>query len=748
MAKTNMSIKHLVILVVFMIGGTSVLAQALPTPEQTLLQSGVPIVGSLDAENETELHYFRASVGDDVVILMESLTGNLDPFLALRAPSGALLAENDDIEEGVILNARITLDDAPEDGIYVIEAFRLPQLGDSTRSGTYQLTLTVTGSATQPDLDPFSREPLFDVQERIQYGARVTGTLNTQTPPLRYVFQGLPGDLVDVVGTVSEGDLTPELVIRDETYRVISTSTPTPPDYRAVALIPQRGWYLLEVNPVSGAGTLTLRVQALAGQTVSIDDTQPLALEGPFTVAQPSSVYLFEGKIGTQLFIRATTQGATTPALTLLDTEQRVLATNTSTTRLTSINALLPRTQTYILKVSNTTLNTVGSYNLQLTDFPLKLENFATREATYNNAYRGFLDALDPVHYYRFSGKASELVTIQMNTNGGNLDPFLALYDGNLRELVSSDNVLGSLNAGITQYRLEADGTYYLLVGRSGLGSGTTEGQYTFAFSAGAVTLTAGALSAKLEWDNDSDLNLFIREPSGRIISWSNPNPEPTVQMQIDSNTACETISTDAVEYIYWNADAPPTDGEYQVWVWYQRACMSESPTTFTLTLSQQDQLLQTDTATLNVGERWNRDVRVVGGQSFALGDGFVTVPTPQQIASEGGDALIVYGQTLTGTLSDAIYANFYQFTGRRGETILIEAKAVTGDLDPLVILRDNQEVNLATNDDADPATKDARLEYTLPTTGRHVIAVTRYGVREGLTSGGYELTLTRANAP
>ncbi|MGV2436614.1 MAG UNVERIFIED_CONTAM: hypothetical protein LVT10_18415 [Anaerolineae bacterium] len=131
----------------------------------------------------------------------------------------------------------------------------------------------------------------------------MTGTLNTQTPPLRYVFQGLPGDLVDVVGTVSEGDLTPELVIRDETYRVISTSTPTPPDYRAVALIPQRGWYLLEVNPVSGAGTLTLRVQALAGQTVSIDDTQPLALEGPFTVAQPSSVYLFEGKIGTQLFI-------------------------------------------------------------------------------------------------------------------------------------------------------------------------------------------------------------------------------------------------------------------------------------------------------------------------------------------------------------------------------------------------------------------------------------------------------------
>jgi hypothetical protein len=95
---------------------------------------------------------------------------------------------------------------------------------------------------------------------------------------------------------------------------------------------------------------------------------------------------------------------------------------------------------------------------------------------------------------------------------------------------------------------------------------------------------------------------------------------------------------------------------------------MSESPTTFTLTLSQQDQLLQTDTATLNVGERWNRDVRVVGGQSFALGDGFVTVPTPQQIASEGGDALIVYGQTLTGTLSDAIVCQLlpvYRAQGR-----------------------------------------------------------------------------------
>ena len=730
-------------------GGTTVFAQDQPIADEAFLQSGIPIEGNLNAENESELYYFRASVGDDVVILMESITGNLDPFLVLRAPSGLLLAENDDIEDGVILNARIALEDLPEEGIYVIEAFRLPQLGDSTRSGTYQLTLTLAGTATQPtDLDPFSREPLFDVQDRIQYGGRVTGTLNEQTRTLRYVFQALQGDLVDGIGIVSEGNLISELVIRDESYRVISTFTQTASDYRTSALILQRGWYLLEVNQVAGAGTIDLGIQALAGQNLNIDGDQPLTLEGQFTVAQPSTVYLFEGKLGTQLFIRATTQGATTPSLTLLDAQQRVLATNTSTTRLTSINALLPRTQTYILKVSNTTLNTVGNYNLQITDFPLKLENFATREATYNNAYRGFLDATDPVHYYRFSGKASELVTIQMNNNGGDLDPFLALYDRSLRELVNSDNVLGSLNAGITQYRLETDGTYYLLVGRSGLGNGTTSGQYTFAFSAGAVTLNMGALAAKLEWDNDNDLNLFVREPSGRIISWSNPNPEASVQMQIDSNTACETTSTDPVEYIYWDSETLPLDGEYQVWVWYQAGCLNENPTTFTLTLSQQDQVIQTDTATLTVGERWNRDVRVVNGQGFPLADGFITRPTPQQIASEGGDALIVYGQTLTGTLTNTIYANFYQFTGRRGETVIIEAKAITGDLDPLLILRDNQEVNLATNDDAHPDTKDARLEYTLPTTGRHVIAVTRYGVREGLTNGGYELTLTRGNTP
>ena len=49
-------------------------------------------------------------------------------------------------------------------------------------------------------------------------------------------------------------------------------------------------------------------------------------------------------------------------------------------------------------------------------------------------------------------------------------------------------------------------------------------------------------------------------------------------------------------------------------------------------------------------------------------------------------------------------------------------------------------------NDDADETTRDSRLVYTLPADGQYVIAVTRFGVRDGTTTGDFRLNLNKVN--
>ena len=115
-----------------------------------------------------------------------------------------------------------------------------------------------------------------------------------------------------------------------------------------------------------------------------------------------------------------------------------------------------------------------------------------------------------------------------------------------------------------------------------------------------------------------------------------------------------------------------------------------------------------------------------------------------ESTASEGGDTLIRYGQSVNGTLTDAVYARFYQFTAAQDDQITVSVETLTGDLDPYVVLRDDIDTNLTSNDDADSSTRNARLTYTIPEDGLYIIAVTRFGLRDGTTTGDFKLTLER----
>lgn len=190
--------------------------------------------------------------------------------------------------------------------------------------------------------------------------------------------------------------------------------------------------------------------------------------------------------------------------------------------------------------------------------------------------------------------------------------------------------------------------------------------------------------------------------------------------------------------------------GDYEIWAWYQAPCAASTPVAFSLAVTVGDQaVLPPDAApvTLQPGQRFQMRVRLgEDGTGYLLEAGAITNPTPQQSASEGGDMLVTYGDSLEGQIDDQVYARFYQFRGEAGDEIALTAVTVSGDLDPILILRgdDDQTLPGGLNDDAAANTGDAALRYMLPYTGQYVVAVTRYGLRDGTTGGTFRLTLEK----
>jgi hypothetical protein len=96
--------------------------------------------------SRADQYSFTGAAGDQIRIAMTStVLGALDTYLYLVGPSGAIVAENDDIVLGdetdslIPLNGFFTL---PAAGVYVIEATSF----DTNESGTYTLTLTATAA--------------------------------------------------------------------------------------------------------------------------------------------------------------------------------------------------------------------------------------------------------------------------------------------------------------------------------------------------------------------------------------------------------------------------------------------------------------------------------------------------------------------------------------------------------------------------------------------------------------------------
>lgn len=118
------------------------------------------------------------------------------------------------------------------------------------------------------------------------------------------------------------------------------------------------------------------------------------------------------------------------------------------------------------------------------------------------------------------------------------------------------------------------------------------------------------------------------------------------------------------------------------------------------------------------------------------------TENTPTQEPSTDSNVLI-YGDTIRGTISQDNFAVQYTFEGIAGDVVSIRMTAVEDSLDSFLILQNSSGEILTDNDDEPGGIRDSLIDsFELPADDTYTIVATRYQQELGGTEGDFELSL------
>lgn len=96
------------------------------------------------------------------------------------------------------------------------------------------------------------------------------------------------------------------------------------------------------------------------------------------------------------------------------------------------------------------------------------------------------------------------------------------------------------------------------------------------------LVLQTGDVQVTLRWDTDADLDLYVIDPFGDEVSFSNPRVPSGGQLDVDANAGCFERMASPVENIFWPTGEGAT-GDYTVVVTMFAQCENTAPADYTL---------------------------------------------------------------------------------------------------------------------------------------------------------------------
>lgn len=108
------------------------------------------------------------------------------------------------------------------------------------------------------------------------------------------------------------------------------------------------------------------------------------------------------------------------------------------------------------------------------------------------------------------------------------------------------------------------------------------------------------------------------------------------------------------------------------------------------------------------------------------------------------GGIPLVFGEAVSGSLDNEVFRQLYSFEAQADTIVTVTMQRTEGDLDPYLMITDDQGVILAVSDDEGQGTGARIISKRIPEDGRYFVIVTRFGQEHGSTTGAYSLLLER----
>ncbi len=317
------------------------------------------------------------------------------------------------------------------------------------------------------------------------FGEAVSGTLDDDVFREVYMFVGQADDIIAIRMDRLDGDLDPFLLLTDEQGNILAISDDNGTGTDALIAskrLPLDGRYFViatrfgqEQGSTSGQYELLLEhVGAGVSETTILRYGESVI--GRVTADRPLMFYVLRARRGDVISVTMRrTSGDLDPRLDLATADGIVLVSNDDDPA--AAGSLDAGIRDYTVRATGVYLilatrfgyeagDTEGSYVLTLTRRPLDELGTSPEEARlidYGMTIEGVLTDDVPARYYRFDGERGDVITVIMNVQSGNLDPFVQIVDVNLFGMVQSDSVDADRDARIVAYTLPATGTYYIV---------------------------------------------------------------------------------------------------------------------------------------------------------------------------------------------------------------------------------------------------------------------------------------------
>lgn len=337
----------------------------------------------------------------------------------------------------------------------------------------------------------------------VAFGQVISGTFNNRTPRAIYYFDGLRCEAISVRLRATSGNLDPILTILDNTGTAIATRDDTAGSLEAhidLLRLPTAGRYYIVAGRFgyglgSTAGNYELVIErigngSLSGCALRYGDTAFYRINND----EPEVFYTFQAQAGDIVNVSMRASSGNLDAYVLVtDSAGFILADSDDI--LGSLDAeveglFIPADGTYFIIATRygQQVGSTGQVGTSSGNYILTLQE-AANSGLGNSAQgaipirmgdrvEGVISADAVVRYYRFEARQDDIINIRMSRINGNLDSYIALTNAGLQELVANDDFGGSQNSFIEDYRIPANGTYYILATRFEGESGRSTGRY------------------------------------------------------------------------------------------------------------------------------------------------------------------------------------------------------------------------------------------------------------------------------